>query len=38
MPDYRLRLERSAHALGMEMPSELTIGGWMEQAHTLREE
>jgi hypothetical protein len=36
-PDYRLRLERSARSLGMEMPVDLTIDGWMEQAHTLRE-
>ena len=38
MPTYTLRLERSARALGMDMPAELTIEGWMEQAHTLREE
>ena len=36
--DYHLRLERSARALGMEMPPDLTVDGWMEQAHTLREE
>jgi len=36
--DYRLRLERSARALAMDMPVDLTIDGWMEQAHTLREE
>ena len=38
MPSYVLKLERSARALGMEMPADLTIEGWMEQAHTLREE
>ncbi len=38
MPDFKLRLQRSARALGMDMPVELTIEGWMEQAHTLREE
>ena len=38
MPAFRLRLERSARALSMDMPSELTIEGWLEQAHTLREE
>ena len=38
LPAFRLRLERSARALGMDMPSELTIEGWLEQAHTLREE
>jgi hypothetical protein len=36
--DYRLRLQRAARALGMEMPADLTVEGWMEQAHTLREE
>ena len=36
--DYALRLERAARALGTEMPSDLTVEGWMEQAHTLREE
>jgi uncharacterized protein DUF4332 len=36
--DYTLRLERAARALGTEMPSDLTVEGWMEQAHTLREE
>jgi hypothetical protein len=38
IPDYTLRLQRSARVLGMEMPSDLTVEGWMEQAHTLREE
>jgi hypothetical protein len=38
MPEYTLRLQRAARALGMEMPSDLTVEGWMEQAHTLREE
>ena len=38
MPTYTLKLERSARALGMDMPAELTVEGWMEQAHTLREE
>lgn len=38
MPSYKLQLERSARALGTEMPSDLTVEGWMEQAHTLREE
>src|SRR3954453_767709 len=36
--DYHLRLERAARALGTEMPTDLTVDGWMEQAHTLREE
>src|SRR4051795_7133157 len=38
MPHYTLRLQRSARTLGMEMPADLTVEGWMEQAHTLREE
>jgi len=38
MPAFRIRLQRSARALGVDMPSELTIEGWLEQAHTLREE
>jgi hypothetical protein len=38
MPVFRLRLERAARVVGMEMPPELTIEGWLEQAHTLREE
>jgi hypothetical protein len=38
MADYTLRLQRAARVLGMEMPAELTVEGWMEQAHTLREE
>ena len=38
MPDFKRRLERSTRALGLDMPAELTIEGWMEQAHTLREE
>lgn len=38
LPDFKLRLERSARALGTGMPPDLTIEGWLEQAHTLREE
>jgi hypothetical protein len=38
MPDYTLRLQRSARTLGVGMPPDLTVEGWMEQAHTLREE
>src|SRR3954451_3888160 len=36
--DYQLKLQRAARALGTEMPADLTVEGWMEQAHTLREE
>jgi hypothetical protein len=35
---YEQRLARAARALGVEMPPELTVEGWMEQAHTLAEE
>ncbi|HUP82972.1 MAG TPA: DUF4332 domain-containing protein [Candidatus Limnocylindria bacterium] len=36
--EYQLRLQRAARALGVDMPPELTVEGWMEQAHTLAEE
>jgi hypothetical protein len=36
--EYRLRLERAARALGVDVPPTLTVEGWMEQAHTLAEE
>ena len=36
--EYEMRLERAARALGVEKPPELTVEGWMEQAHTLAEE
>jgi hypothetical protein len=35
---FKHRLERAARALGTGMPTDLTIEGWLEQAHTLREE
>ncbi len=35
---YEQRLARAARALGVDMPPELTVEGWMEQAHTLAEE
>lgn len=38
LPTFKYRLERAARALGMDMPPDLTIEGWLEQAHTLREE
>jgi len=38
LPTFKLRLERAARALGLDMPPDLTIEGWLEQAHTLREE
>ncbi|MEO8625471.1 MAG: DUF4332 domain-containing protein [Chloroflexota bacterium] len=36
--EYEMRLERAARALGVEVPAQLTVEGWMEQAHTLAEE
>jgi hypothetical protein len=36
--EYRLRLERASRALGREMPPNLVVEGWLEQAHTLAEE
>ena len=32
---FRSRLERAATELNMEMPDDLTIAGWWEQARTL---
>jgi hypothetical protein len=34
---FKKRLERGAAELKMEMPSDLTIEGWWDQAHTLAE-
>jgi hypothetical protein len=36
--EYEQRLVRAARALGTDMPPQLTVEGWMEQAHTLAEE
>ena len=36
--EYRKRLARAARALGMDVPVDLVVEGWMEQAHTLTEE
>jgi hypothetical protein len=38
LADFQDRLERAAHDLEMEMPTDLTVEGWLEQAHTLQEE
>jgi hypothetical protein len=38
LADFKLRLERAGRALNMAMPPDLTVTGWLEQAHTLREE
>lgn len=35
---FRERLYRAAHVLAVEPPPDLMIEGWLEQAHTLREE
>ena len=37
-PDaFRARIQRGAMELNMEMPSDLTISGWWEQARTLED-
>jgi len=38
LDDFRLRLARAARVLGSEVPTDLMVEGWWEQAHTLREE
>jgi Domain of unknown function (DUF4332) len=35
---FRMKLERAAHILGLDPPTELMIESWWEQAHTLGEE
>jgi len=35
---FRGRLAHAARVLGVEVPDDLVIAGWHEQAHTLREE
>jgi hypothetical protein len=37
LPTFRSRLVRGADELKMELPSDLTIEGWWDQAHTLAE-
>lgn len=37
LPTFRARLARGADELKMEPPSDLTIEGWWDQAHTLAE-
>jgi hypothetical protein len=37
LDEFKARLERAATELNMEMPSDLTIAGWWEQAKTLEE-
>ena len=34
----RMKLERAAHILGLDPPTDLMIDSWWEQAHTLGEE
>ena len=36
-PTFKQRLARGADELKMELPSDLTIQGWWDQAHTLAE-
>jgi hypothetical protein len=37
LPTFRARLARGADELKMEPPTDLTIEGWWDQAHTLAE-
>jgi hypothetical protein len=37
LDDFKERLARGAAELNMDMPSDLTIAGWWEQAKTLEE-
>lgn len=37
LDEFRARIERAATELNTEMPSDLTIAGWWEQAKTLEE-
>jgi hypothetical protein len=37
LDEFKVRLARAATELNMEMPSDLTIAGWWEQAKTLEE-
>ena len=37
LPTFRARLARGADELKLEPPSDLTIEGWWDQAHTLAE-
>jgi hypothetical protein len=37
LDEFKVRLSRAATELNMEMPSDLTIAGWWEQAKTLEE-
>ena len=37
LPTFRDRVIEAAHTLGLEPPTDLTISGWYDQAHTLVE-
>ena len=37
LPTFRDRVVGAAHTLGLEAPTDLTIAGWYDQAHTLVE-
>ena len=38
LDDFRLRIFRAARSLRVTPPDDLTVEGWWQQAHTLREE
>ena len=38
LPTFKARVERGATELNLDVPSDLTLEGWWEQARTLEEE
>lgn len=38
MPTFKARVERGAQELNLDVPSDLTLQGWWDQARTLEEE
>src|SRR5262245_10716985 len=37
LPTFRERVGEAAHTLGVDAPTDLTVAGWYDQAHTLVE-
>jgi hypothetical protein len=38
LPTFKTRIERGAQELNLEVPSDLTLEGWWDQARTLEDE
>lgn len=38
LPTFRTKVERGAQELNLDVPSDLTLEGWWDQARTLEEE